>query len=102
MDIIKQVRFYEGIDREALNPIYKEILTALDEDEVQLMKIFRYMSGQQINLPVHLYNTEGMKRILKNKYQEDTNIDVNREAKRYGYTRRWILNIIKRIEAGEI
>ena len=98
---MKQVRKYDDIDKDALNSIYKELLIALEGDEEALMKIFKYMSGQQVNLPVHLYSPEAMKRILKKKYQSGS-IDVNREAERYGYTRRWILGVIKQIEAGKI
>lgn len=95
---IKQAKSYDEIDKEALNSVYMDILTALDGDEMGLMKIFRQLSGQQINLPVHLYSPEAMKCILKDKYE----IDINLESERYGYTRRWILGIIKQIKAGEI
>lgn len=98
---MKQVIKYDDIDKDALNSIYKELLIALEGDEEALMKIFKYMSGQQVNLPVHLYSPEAMKRVLKAKYQSGR-IDVNREAERYGYTRRWILGVIKQIEAGKI
>lgn len=99
---MKQVIKYDDIDKDALNSIYKELLIALEGDEEALMKIFKYMSGQQINLPVHLYSPKAMKRILKNKYQKGIRIDTNQEAIRYGYTRRWILGVIKQIEAGKI
>lgn len=99
---MKLARLYDEIDKNALNQIYNEILTALEGDEEALMKIFKYMSGQQINLPVHLYSPKAMKRILKNKYQKGIRIDTNQEAIRYGYTRRWILGVIKQIEAGKI
>lgn len=98
---IKQAKSYDGIDKEALNSVYMDILTALNGDEAGLMKIFRQLSGQQINLPVHLYSPEAMKLILKDKY-EHGGININLESERYGYTRRWILGVIKQIRAGKI
>ena len=98
---IKQAKFYDEIDKDALNAVYMDILMALDGDELGLMKIFRQLSGQQINLPVHLYSPEATKLILKDKY-EHGGIDINKESERYGYTRRWIIGVIKQIEKGKI
>lgn len=82
------------LDIDSLNPAYSEILKALNGDENALINIFENMSGQQINLPVHLYDAEAIKKKLKAKAKH-TIIDVNEESQRYGYSRRWIRNAIK-------
>lgn len=85
------------INIEALHPTYLEIFNALDKDEAALLNIFKRMSGQQINLPVHLYTSDAVKKIIQDKAKH-TNIDVNEEAERFDYSRRWIRSVIKDIK----
>lgn len=50
------------IEIDALHPIYSEIYNALNNDENALLAFFNAMSGQQINLPVHLYDPSLVKK----------------------------------------
>lgn len=83
------------LEIDSLNSAYSELLKALNGDETALINIFEKMSGQQVNLPVHLYDADSIKKKLKAKAKYTT-IDVNEESIRYGYSRRWIRNAIKK------
>lgn len=85
------------IEREALQPTYQEILGAVDGNEELLLKIFKQMSGQQINLPVHLYDANMVKKIIQEKAKKQP-INVNEEAERFGYSRRWVRLAIKEMK----
>ena len=77
------------IEIDVLHPIYLELYNALGRDEDALLKFFSNMSGQQINLPVHLYDPKLVKLKLNQESSAET-IDVERTAKKYGFSRRWI------------
>lgn len=53
------------IEIDSLHPIYLEIYNALNNDEDALLEFFKTMSGQQINLPVHLYDPSLVKKKIK-------------------------------------
>lgn len=81
-------------DSDALHPTYLEIYRILGDDKDSLFKIFEHMSGQQLNLPVHLYEPDKVKRKLSERVERQESIDVNDAAKQYGYSRRWIRTAI--------
>lgn len=72
-----------------LNSTYKEIYEILGHDDELLFKFFEQMSGQQINLPIHLYDATKVKELLS-ETGNSKNININDLAKEYGYSRRWI------------
>lgn len=82
------------IEPDALHPTYKEIFETLGRDQEALLKIFNQMSGQQVNLPVHLYDAEAVRRIIQAQSQTST-VDVNVMSEQFGYSRRWVRLALK-------
>lgn len=83
------------IDMDALHPTYSEIYNVLGKDSDALLNLFKNMSGQQINLPVHLYDPDMVKEKLAARVQNNESIDINVASEHYGYSRRWIRTVIK-------
>lgn len=77
------------IEIDSLHPIYLEIYNALNNDEDALLEFFKTMSGQQINLPVHLYDPSLVKKKLNDLSKIET-VDVELASMKYGFSRRWI------------
>ncbi|WP_419153880.1 Mor transcription activator family protein [Weissella viridescens] len=84
----------DGLEVDALHPTYREIYKVLGENSDALMQIFDEMSGQQVNLPVHLYEPDRVKEQLVKRVKQGEAINVNEAANHYGYSRRWIRKII--------
>lgn len=84
----------DGLEVDALHPTYREIYKVLGENSEALMHIFEEMSGQQVNLPVHLYEPDRVKEQIVKRVERGEVINVNEAANHYGYSRRWIRKII--------
>ncbi|WP_446001987.1 hypothetical protein [Weissella viridescens] len=89
------------LDEDALHSTYSEIYKVLGKDSDALMNLFEKMSGQQLNLPVHLYDPEMVKTKLNERVIRHESIDVNEAAEYYGYSRRWIRTVIRDAERQE-
>lgn len=89
------------IDIDALHPTYLEIYNVLGKDSDALLNLFKNMSGQQINLPVHLYDPDMVKEKLTERVQKNESIDINVASEHYGYSRRWIRTAIKEVNKKE-
>ncbi len=78
-------------DIDALNDIYKEIAELLGYDDT--LVLYTQFKGQQITFPIKLFKSEYIKKLLKQQY-DGTN--AKELAKTYGYSERWIKELIKK------
>lgn len=78
-------------DIDALNDVYKEIAELIGYDDAIIL--YTHFKGQQITFPVKLFNSDYMVDILKKQY-DGTN--VKKLARTYGYSERWIKELLKK------
>lgn len=74
-----------------LNGIYEEISSLLGIDIT--LKIYEHFKGQQISFPVRLFSQEFVVSEIARSY-DGTNI--NALATKFGYSERWIREVLKR------
>ena len=79
----------EEID--ALNDVYKELVELIGYDNT--MKLYTYYKGQQVTFPIKLFKPECVGEMIKKQY-DGTN--AKKLARTYGYSERWIKELIKR------
>jgi Mor family transcriptional regulator len=73
-----------------LSGIYKELAEIVSFETVVM--IFEHFKGQQVTFPTRLMSTEfTIRQILK----EHNGKNVKALAKKFGYSERWIRNVIK-------
>ncbi|WP_446001989.1 Mor transcription activator family protein [Weissella viridescens] len=92
----------ERIEKNLLHTTYLEIFEAVDEDEQSLQQLFTHLSGQQINLPVHLYDPIAVRSVIKNTVEQSNTTDVTAIANKYGYTKRWVKHVVRQVQNAEI
>lgn len=56
------------------------------------MKLYNHFKGQQITFPIKLFKSESVKELLQKQY-DGTN--AKKLARTYGYSERWIKELIK-------
>lgn len=78
-------------DINALNDVYKEIADLIGYDDAMIL--YTHFKGQQITFPIKLFKQEHIREILKRQY-DGTN--AKNLARTYGYSERWIKELIKR------
>lgn len=57
------------------------------------IKLYAYFKGQQITFPIKLYKSEYIKKLLQKEYDGK---NIKTLAKKYGYSERWIKELIKK------
>lgn len=77
-------------ESELLNDVCREISEKLGLNAA--IEVYRMFKGQQITFPVHLFNS---KRIQKEIIKEYDGSNINMLAKKYGYSEKTIMRIIK-------
>lgn len=75
----------------ALNEVYREMVDLVGYDNTML--IYTHFKGQQVTFPIKLYNSEYIKKVLKEQY-DGTNVKAL--ARRYNYSERWIKELLKK------
>lgn len=78
------------IGTEAYNEIYKEIAELIGKENT--VKLYRLLKGQQISFPVRLYSKDYVKKRVICEYDGSNSKFL---ARRYGYSERWIRELIK-------
>ena len=78
-------------DIDALCNVYREIAELIGYDGAMI--IYTHFKGQQITFPVKLFNAEYLKSCIKEQY-DGTNAKIL--ARTYGYSERWIKELVKR------
>lgn len=78
-------------DINALNDVYREIADLLGYDDA--LALYTHFKGQQITFPVKLFKSEHIKELLKQQY-DGTN--AKKLARTYGYSERWIKELLKK------
>lgn len=81
-----------SVDASVLQPIYRDLYDLLGETE--LLKVFEYYSGAQVNFPVHLYQRTLVSQSIAKR--EVMTSDYQALARYYGYSERWIRNQVQR------
>ena len=76
---------------ELFNDVYKEMVDLVGYDNT--IKLFAYFKGQQITFPIKLYKSEYIKKLLQ---KECDGKNIKTLAKKYGYSERWIKELIKK------
>jgi len=78
------------IDISMFNGVYSEIANLLGEEAaIQIHKAYR---GQQLTFPVHLYSKEYLVDKIVKEYDGK---NIKQLATKYGYSEKWVRNIIK-------
>lgn len=78
-------------DIDALNDVYREIADLLGYDDA--LVLYTHFKGQQITFPIKLFNSEHIKKLLKQQYNGK---NAKKLAKAYGYSERWIKELLKK------
>lgn len=76
-----------------LNDLYREMVNVIGYDNT--MALYSYYKGQQITFPTRLFKSEYIKKILKQQYNGK---NIKMLAKTYGYSERWIRELIKKAD----
>ena len=76
---------------DALNDVYREIADLLGYDNA--LAIHAHFKGQQITFPVKLFKSEYVQELLKQQYNGK---NAKKLAKTYGYSERWVKELIKK------
>ena len=71
------------------NDIYSELSELVGHDN--MLKLYEYYKGQQINFPAQLYNKQIIRQQIISEYDGTNSKQL---AKKYGYSERWIYHII--------
>lgn len=79
----------EGINLEALNPIYKQLYDLVGEEH--MLSIYADLRGIQVTFPAHLYDGRAVKKMII-KSDEPTAV----LAKKFGYSQKWVRSVIKK------
>ena len=94
--IIKSGDVMDDIKPEQLADIYRDMSEIVGIEKTVL--IYSAFKGQQVSFPVHLFSAEYMRRCIRDEF-DGTNI--RQLALKYGYSERWIREIIKNNTGGE-
>ena len=78
-------------DIDALNDVYREIADLIGYDDT--MTLYTHFKGQQVTFPVKLFKPECISKMVKKQY-DGTN--AKKLARIYGYSERWIKELVKR------
>lgn len=76
------------------NDIYNELAELVGLDN--MLKLYNYYKGQQVNFPSQLYDKRIIKQQILNEYNGSNSKQL---AKKYGYSERWIYQIISNKKA---
>jgi Mor family transcriptional regulator len=88
----------DNIDKTALHPTYLQLYEAIGEDDELLFAIWDRMSGQQVNFPEHMFAKESTEKLLSKMVADGFEVDVAEFSKRYGFSRRWVREALKKFE----
>lgn len=80
----------ENIKQEYLNGIYCELADLLGIDAT--LKIYEMYRGQQLTLPVQLFDKNFIVRQIVKEYN---GYNIKRLASKFGYSEKWVRKIIK-------
>lgn len=78
-------------DINALNDVYREIAELIGYDNAMIL--YTHFKGQQVTFPIKLFSSEYICETLKQQY-DGTN--AKQLARTYGYSERWIKELVKR------
>lgn len=76
------------------NDIYNELAELVGLDN--MLKLYNCYKGQQVNFPSQLYDKRIIKQQILNEYNGSNSKQL---AKKYGYSERWIYQIISNKKA---
>lgn len=79
----------QQIDETLLADSYAWFYEAFNRDQATFIEFINQFGGQQINLPVHIYDREKVRQQLQERAQVGP-LDVVSESQRVGYSKRWI------------
>ncbi|AJA80672.1 hypothetical protein ADT67_12475 [Levilactobacillus brevis] len=78
------------VDVEVLQATYRELYELVGEEN--MLKIFNYYHGLQLNFPVHLYGRVLVARKLVSEKSDDYHL----LARRYGFSERWVKRNVRK------
>lgn len=79
-----------SISADEFNEIYKELSELIGIENT--LKLYRHLKGQQVSFPVRLYSKDFVTRTVKKEYNGKNSKSL---ARRYGYSERWIKELLK-------
>ena len=86
------------IDIDCLAGSYRSIIEFFILEDIDVSKIekFHYhFKGQQVSYPMKLYDRELTAEKIKSLYKENNEVDVRELTDKYGFSTRWVKNVIK-------
>ena len=81
---------YSNIKGEYLNGVYSDLANLLGIEVV--LKLHNAYRGQQVTFPVQLFSRDFIKKQIVEEYN---GYNIKQLATKYGYTEKWIRNILK-------
>lgn len=78
---------------DSLNGVYEELAQVIGVDKA--LQVYELYKGQQISFPVKLYSRKYIKEKIISEY---TGANEKLLASKYGYSERWIREILRRIK----
>lgn len=88
------------IDPETLATAYKQLYEAIDGNTTDeaIRKIWQDHGSEVLALPDHLFNRDQVRRVITEQVRSGQIIDPLEAARQWGYSRRWIKEVIRRAE----
>lgn len=80
----------ENLKQESLNSVYGELASLIGLES--MLQVYLQFKGQQITFPVKLFSKEYIMQQIQAEYNGE---NVKELAKKYGYSERWIREILK-------
>ena len=81
---------FKGIEYEALNPIYQNLIELVGYECAE--KLYDHYRGQQLNFPIRLFNTEYIKKTL---VAQGDSCDIKKLSRELGCSERWVIKLAK-------
>lgn len=86
----------ESLRQESLNGIYGELAALIGLES--MLQVYLQFKGQQITFPVKLFSEEYTMRQIRAEYNGS---NVRELAKKYGYSERWVRELLRQKENQE-
>jgi hypothetical protein len=88
------------MDPEDLASAYRQLFYAIDgkTTEEAIVSIWEQFGTQMIGLPEHLYDRDAVRRAIEAQVLSGETPDVLEASRRWGYSRRWVKDVIRNVK----
>ncbi|MBK4834199.1 hypothetical protein CU013_0535 [Enterococcus faecium] len=77
-----------------MNDFFEE----MELDSELLYQFYLAFRGQQISFPMKMYDRELVRKRIENMIEQEKNVDIRQLTEVYGFSTRWIQEVIKQKE----